>query len=133
MREIDERSTAGDGVGWLLSAFPSRPAEKNSLESDIRGNVPLPELIARDKASLDLFWLKDKKGTGHLLGAKCLNSWMGDFNSWRSRPRMGCSGRRIPRVRGRNTLVPKQLVGERRCRVLRGSMRRACTAFAEQS
>jgi len=28
-----------------------------------------------------------EKGTGHLLGGKCLNSWMGDFNSWRSRIR----------------------------------------------
>jgi hypothetical protein len=27
-------------------------------------------------------------GTGHPLRAKCLNSWMGDFNSWRSMQQM---------------------------------------------
>ena len=30
-----------------------------------------------------------EEGTGHLLGAKCLNSWMGDSNSWRSRQPVG--------------------------------------------
>jgi hypothetical protein len=32
---------------------------------------------------------RHEKGTGHLLGAKCLNSWMGDFNSWRSMQQVG--------------------------------------------
>ena len=38
-----------------------------------------------------------KKGTGHLLEAKCLNSWRGDFNSWRSRQPVGMP-RAEPRV-----------------------------------
>jgi hypothetical protein len=31
----------------------------------------------------------NKKGTGLHLGAKCLNSYMGDFNSWRSMQQVG--------------------------------------------
>jgi hypothetical protein len=30
-----------------------------------------------------------EEGTRHVLGAKCLNSWMGDFNSWRSMQAVG--------------------------------------------
>jgi transposase InsO family protein len=48
----------------------------------------------------EFYHLQREKDTGHLLGAKYLNFWMRDFNSWRFMPRIERSRRRIPRVRG---------------------------------
>jgi hypothetical protein len=66
--------------------------------------------VIEKRRTIRLFKQEIKIGTGHLLVAKCVNSWMGDGNSWRSGRQVGMARAARQGPAGRRQLAASERI-----------------------